>query len=138
MKPGIQYGVLLGVAFAAAFHAGAFATALLCGLIALQLEIGAFVVWLRTALPLAALANLSGAVAMAAGAVLFGRGYDIFSASLPAAVFYAGVLLGSLLLFIESRVHRAEWIEWRAHMEPMSLLDVMTGRHIPRLRQRSA
>lgn len=138
MKAGMQYGLLLAIVFAAVFHAGAVATAFLCGVIALQLTVGAVVVWRRTALPFAALANLSGAVAMVAGAVLFGRGDDIFSASWPAAVFYAGALLGPLLLLIESRVHRAEWVAWREHMEPMSVVDVITGRHVPRLRHGSA
>jgi hypothetical protein len=42
--------------------------------------------------------------------------------------------LGPLCLFVESRVHGARWARWRDYMRGKTAWDILTGRHIPRLR----
>jgi hypothetical protein len=44
------------------------------------------------------------------------------------------MISGPLCLFVESRVHRAQWTRWRDYMGRKTAWDILTGRHIPRLR----
>jgi hypothetical protein len=46
------------------------------------------------------------------------------------------VLVGPLLLWIESRRHPDQWREWRRHMDSCSARDVLVLRHIPDWRAR--
>jgi hypothetical protein len=50
----------------------------------------------------------------------------------------AGFLSGPLLFLIESRVHREKWTQWKRYMERKNAWDILTGRHIPELRNSGA
>lgn len=133
MNAGAQYGVLLGLVLAASQFAGPRIQAALMVLLALQSLLFAVVVWQRTRLPFFTLAGVAATIAFAGGAIFNYRELDLFTFSLPVAVFYVGAIAVPLLLAIESRVHPAEWRAWKEHMDTMSFLDILRGRHIPRL-----
>jgi hypothetical protein len=105
-------------------------------LITLQLLLGAFLVWTRTRLPLAA---SSMAVAAAGVAIFAALGISPIhpqSHNLAALIgcLAAGVTAG-LLMTAQARATPSAWADWRRHMESCSLIDVLLGRHIPNLRK---
>jgi hypothetical protein len=62
------------------------------------------------------------------------RGYTVDT--LPTRWIIALLLTAAamaLLIGIETRVNRAKWEAWRNYMEGSSALDILLGRHIPRL-----
>lgn len=133
MNAGARYGVLLGVVLGASQFAGPRIQAALMVLLALQSLLFAGVVWQRTRLPFFTLAGVAATIAFAGAAVHYYRGLDLFTFSLPGTMFLAGAIVIPILLAIESRVHPAAWRAWKEHMETMSFLDILKGRHIPRL-----
>jgi hypothetical protein len=108
---------------------------LLWGALACQLTWGATLCWRRTGLPFATGAMAVGAAMSGVVAGLAAAGH-VFP-YLPIAwwgLVGAGFLAPPLLFLIESRVHRAKWMQWKRYMEPMSAWDILRGRHIPELR----
>jgi hypothetical protein len=109
------------------------------GFFAGQLTWGAMLCWRRTGLPFA-----TGAMAAAAGtsgvlAFLAATGH-VFP-NLPTVSWVlvgAGFVSAPLFFLIESRVHRAKWMQWKQHMERKNAWDILTGRHIPELRNSGA
>lgn len=109
------------------------------GFFAGQLTWGTTLCWRRTGLPFA-----TGAIAAPAGtsgmlAVLAAAGH-VFP-NLPTASWVlvgAGFLSAPLLFLIESRVHRAKWMQWKQYMERKNAWDILTGQHIPELRNSGA
>jgi hypothetical protein len=43
-----------------------------------------------------------------------------------------------LFLVIECRVNRAKWKQWARYMEQKNVWDIVTGRHIPQMRNGGA
>ncbi len=100
---------------------------------------GAALCWRRTRLPYAtggmAIAGATSGIlaALAAAGQVFPNLSPVGWA--PVGV---GLLLPPLLFLIESRVHRAKWTRWQEHMERKNAWDILTGRHIPELRDSGA
>jgi hypothetical protein len=109
------------------------------GFFAGQLTWGAALCWRRTGLPFAtgAMAIAGATSGMLAALAAAGRVFpDLPRAWWP--LVGAGLLLGPLLLLIESRLHRAKWIQWKRYMERKSAWEILMGRHIPELRDSGA
>lgn len=105
------------------------------GFFAVQLTWGAVLCWRRTGLPFASLAMGVAAATSGLLAALAAAGH-VFP-DVPPAWWIpsgAGLLSAPLLMLIESRVHRAKWIQWKQYMERKNAWEIFTGRHIPRLR----
>ena len=102
-----------------------------------QLSWGAMTCWRRTGLPFATAAMVTGAAMSACLAVLAAMGHP-FQALAPESwvLFVGGTVLGPLFLLIESRANRVKWQQWGRYMENKSFWDIVTGRHIPELRNR--
>jgi hypothetical protein len=104
-----------------------------------QLTWCAALCWRRTGLPFA-----TGAMAAAAGSsgvlAVFGAAGHVFPDLSRASwvLVDAGLLCALLLLVVESRVHRAKWTQWKQFMERTSAWDIVTGRHIPEMRNSGA
>jgi hypothetical protein len=105
------------------------------GLMAVQLLVGAVVVWRRTGLKYATSSLLTGAVGAAVLAYLLATGAAVFSLSAGWAVAVVLLLISGPLLFaLEARANPDKWRAWREFMEHKSAMDVLRGRHIPHLR----
>src|SRR5471032_1568641 len=115
MSGSAAYGFLLGIGFVlisrvAPQPAGSIVW---WSLLAVQLTRGSTICWRRTGLPFASAAMAIGAVESSLLAALAAAGH-IFP-DLPSAWWVPmGVLMISvpLCLFVESRVHRAQWARW--------------------------
>ena len=135
------YGFFLGIGAllfirAAPQPAGSF---LWWGFFGVQLTWGAALCWRRTRLPFATAAT---AIAAATSCLLAGLAVagHVFP-DLPRAWWVAvggGMLAASLLLLIESRVHRAKWMQWKQYMERKTAGEILMGRHIPDMRDGGA
>jgi|SRR5687767_4169770 len=134
MDVGARYGLFGAFVFAVAWSIGPIAIAVLFTLLALQLAAGAVVVWHRTRLPFAASANLLSAIGFAAALFHVTKHGFAVQLNLATAIFVASAIAGPALLAIESDVHAREWSVWREHLKKSSLIDILLGRHIPRLR----
>ena len=104
-----------------------------------QLTWGAVLCWRRTRLPFASAAMAIAAASSGMLAALAVAGH-VFP-DLPRAWWVpvgGGLLSGPLLFLIESRVHRAKWMQWKHHMERKNAWDILKGRHIPELHDSAA
>src|SRR5688572_22358266 len=141
MNAGIKYGLLLAVEMAVLVEMapqpwGAVAFWLLQ---AAQLTIYAAVTWHRTRLVISTAGGAVAALASMLLVVLHASGYTL--STLPrgwAVPVYVLLALVPLSIIAEARIHRAEWTEWKRHMEGMGLMDVLLLRHIPKLKKREA
>lgn len=131
------YGFCIGVGFVmlvrgAPQPAGSI---LFWGFFAGQLAWGTTITWRRTGLPFAT-ASMGLAAAQSGAFVVLAAAGWIFPDFPPAWWIPIGLALAGppILLLIESRVNRAKWIRWRHFMEEATVLDVVTARHIPWLR----
>jgi hypothetical protein len=101
-----------------------------------QLGWASVVTWRRTALPFATTAMLLGAIAAGFLALLSAAGFVLpelpLRLALPVGCL---VVASSLCLFLESRVHRPQWLCWKEHMSGQSAGDIVLARHIPNLRR---
>ena len=90
-------------------------------------------------LPFATMAMAIGAAMSAGLAVLAasGRIFPDLSRGLWIPVGIA-LALGPLFLLIESRANRAKWRQWVLSMERSNVWDILTARHIPKLRDGGA
>jgi len=92
--------------------------------------------WRRTGLRFASFSMFTAACAMAVFTFRLMRSPDLFAAPLwlllALGVF---VLLGPLLMFIQSRTAPETWRQWRQHAETVTLSDMLRFRHIPDLRR---
>lgn len=104
------------------------------GVLAGQLTWGAALCWRRTALPFATAAMAIGAATSAILTTLavtgrvfpdLGRGWWVLVG--------LGFVAGPLCLLVESRLHRAKWLQWGRYMERKNAWDIFTGLHIPDL-----
>jgi len=106
------------------------------GFFAIQLTWAAATCWRRTRLPFATTAMALGA----AQSVFFialamtGRVFPDLSLRLWVPM-GAGLVLGPLFLFIESKANRAKWKRWADYMERKSAWDIVLARHIPQIRR---
>jgi hypothetical protein len=136
MAPAL-YGVLFGIAF---FVFGRLVpqpmgAVILWSAIAIQLSLGAGICWRRTGLPFASVAMFHGSVMSVCLVVLALMGQPFPNLAPGSWVFFAGgALVGPVLFLVESRVNRVKWAEWGRYMEHKSVWDILTGRHIPDLR----
>jgi hypothetical protein len=136
MNGGARYGLLFGIVYSAVHFlapqpAGDAALWLLIGL---QLLIGAVMTWRRTRMPFAAAGDVLGSAFSFTASWLLLRGYTVDT--LPIRWIIALLLTAAamaLLIGIETRVNRPKWEAWRKYMEGSSALDILLGRHIPRL-----
>ena len=105
----------------------------------MQLSCGAVTCWRRTGLPFASAALVTGAVMSLCLVVLAAMGHP-FPDLAPESwvLFGGGCVSGPLFLLIESRVNRAKWKQWARYMEQKNVWDIVTGRHIPQMRNRGA
>jgi hypothetical protein len=109
------------------------------GFFAGQLTWGAALCWRRTGLPFATAAMAIAAATSGILAALAAAGH-VFP-DLPRAWWApvgTGLLSGPLFFLIESRVHRAKWMQWKQYMEPKNAWEILMGRHIPELRDGGA
>lgn len=141
MQASALYGLVMGIAAFLFMRAMPQPTGsiILWGFIAGELSWGAIVCWRRTGLPFATTAMIVGAMSSAVLAVLAAAGH-VFP-DLPFtwwALVVLSLVSGPLLLLVESRVNRARWKRWAEFMEGKSLWDVVTGRHVPFLRDSGA
>jgi hypothetical protein len=109
------------------------------GLLTVQLSWGAMTCWRRTGLPFATAALVSSAVMSVCLVVLAALSHP-FPDLLPESwvPLGGGMAIGPIFLVIESRVNRAKWKLWAQHMEHKSVWDIVTGRHIPQVRNGGA
>jgi len=109
------------------------------GFFSVQLSWFAVTCWRRTGLPFASAALVTGAVMSICLVVLAAIGHP-FPDLLPESwvLLGGGFVLGPLFLLIESRVNRVKWKQWARHMEHRNVWDIVTGRHIPQLRNGGA
>lgn len=141
MRASALYGLVMGIAIVLLTRVVPQPTGsiIVWGFFAGQLTWGALVCWRRTGLPFATAAMTIGAACSAALAVLAAGGH-VFP-DLPLGWWVPvglGLVLGPLCLLVESRVHRAKWKRWGDYMEGKNLWDIVTGRHIPPLRDSGA
>jgi hypothetical protein len=133
---GARYGLMLGLVwaichFVAPQPAGDAAFWLL---IALQALHGAVMTWRRMRLPLTALGDTLIAGFAAAIAALFLGGYTPQTLPLRDWLLLMVVAaIAAILLLVEPRLHPAAWEAWRNETEKASALDILLGRHVPRL-----
>ncbi|MEX2271781.1 MAG: hypothetical protein WD690_09935 [Vicinamibacterales bacterium] len=104
----------------------------------IQLSWVALTCWRRTGLPFATAGMACGAVMSMSLVVLAVMGQP-FPDLAPESwvLFGASALLAPLFLLIESRVNHAKWQEWSRYMEHKNVWDIITGRHIPQIRDRA-
>jgi hypothetical protein len=77
----------------------------------------------------------TGAVMSGCLVVLAAMGQPFPHLDASSWVLYAGgAALGVFFLLVESRVNRAKWQAWARHGRTTSAWDILTARHIPRLR----
>lgn len=72
---------------------------------------------------------------------LLGVGALLFIQTAPqplGSILWWGFFAGPLLFLIESRLHRAKWVQWKQYMERQTAWDILKGRHIPDLRNGGA
>jgi hypothetical protein len=103
--------------------------------VAVHLSLAASVTWIRTRLPFATVAMSLGVVAavLIAASAVSGHAFPLLPMEWAFPV-YTLLLVAPVCLLIESRAHRREWEHWKAHMQHMSALDILRGRHVPDLR----
>jgi hypothetical protein len=137
MNAGARYGLLISIPLMlllilAPQPVGGVAV---LGLMAVQLLVGAALVWRRTGLKYATSSMLAGAVGTAALAYLLATGAAVFSLSAGWAVALVLLLISGPVLFaVEARANPDKWQAWREFMEHKSVADMLRGRHIPHLR----
>lgn len=140
MAPAL-YGVLLGIACLVISRLAPqpMGAVIFWGVVAIQLSLGARTCWRRTGLPFASAAMFHGAVMSLCLVVLALMGQPFPKLAAESWVFFGGgALVGPVFLLVESRVNRAKWAEWARHMEHRTVWDILTGRHIPHLRDGGA
>lgn len=140
MSVGTRYGLCMGVAVSALLVLAPqpLGAVLAWSALAVQLAVGAMLVWRRTRLPYASAALVLDACSLALLAYMYAQRYDLFSLPLAWAVLLGALFsMGMLLMILEPRVNPEKWQAWRAFMQEKSVLDILLGRHIPVLRSDS-
>jgi hypothetical protein len=139
MSAAAQFGLLLAVTTVVATEVAPqpHGSIILWSFFTVQLAWAARVCWRRTGLPYATAAMGEGAVVSAMFAILAANGHVFPNISAAYWVVVAiGLAAGPLLLWVESRKNPERWRAWKNYMERVSLWDVVTMRHIPKLRSR--
>lgn len=137
MNAGTRYGLLISIPLMLLLILAPqpVAGVAVLGLMAAQLLAGAVLVWRRTGLKYATSSMLAGAVGAAVLAYLLATGAAVFSLSAGWAVAVVLLLISGPVLFaVEAWANPGKWRAWREFMEHKSAMDVLRGRHIPRLR----
>lgn len=137
MKAAMLYGLILGIAFplltSVAPQPGG--SILMWGAIAVQLAWAAALTRERMDLVFSSSAMALGSALAVMVAALYAAGYDLFTFPMPwAAVYWVGVVVVPLTLYVDMFLHPAKWEAWKDHMEDMSIWDMLRFRHIPDLR----
>lgn len=109
---------------------------ILFGLFSVQLSWSAIICWRRTGLPFVTAALVHGAVMSVCLAVLAAMGRPFREMSAESWVLFVGAsVTGPLLIHIESRVNKPKMNACREYMmEHKNVWAILTGRHIPQLR----
>jgi hypothetical protein len=138
---GARYGLFLGLLMVALGQwapqpAGSI---LLWTMLSVQSGVGLWIEWHRLRLPWLAAGGIAAlAVSLAmipVSALGFNLATMISALPLPVVVaIWSGVLCVPLSIGLEALRGSAEWRAWAAHMEHATLWDMLTFRHIPRLR----
>ena len=140
MAPAL-YGMIIGVAFFVFTRLlpQPLGSIVYWGLLSVQLAWGAVLTWRRTALPFATAGLVTGAATATSLVVLAAIGHP-YPNEMPQSwlLLSGGFIVAPLFLLIESRVNPAKWKQWAQHMENKSAWDIVTGRHIPQLRNGGA
>lgn len=137
MNAGARYGIFVSIPLILLLILAPqpVAAVAVLGLMAVQLLVGAVLVWRRTGLKYATSSMLAGALGAAVLAYLFATGAAVFSLSAGWAVAIVLLLIAGPVLFaVEAWANPEKWRAWREFMEHKSAMDVLRGRHIPRLR----
>jgi len=135
------YGILIGISFLVFTRVvpQPLGSIILWGFFSAQLPWGAAICWRRTGLAFVTAAMALGG-AMSAGLLVLATTGRVFPSLLPESwvLLGAGLVMVPLFLLIESQVNRAKWKQWARYMESKNVWDIVTGRHIPQIRNGGA
>jgi hypothetical protein len=137
MMTGASFGLFIGVSSLVFMKlvpqpAG---TIIWFGFWSVQLSWRAVQFWRRTGLPFMTAAMVQGAVVSLCLALLAATGHPFQQMSAESWVLFAGTGVSMLLLnHIESRVHKSKVKQCAEYAEHTTVWDILTGRHIPQLR----
>ena len=138
MKASAQFGLLFGATLTPLMLFGPrpFAPVAVGSLIAGVLIVAGALTWRRTGLRLASASMVAGACAMAVLTFRLMQSPDLFAAPFGLLLVLGFfVLLGPLLMFLQSRTAPDTWRQWRQHVDTVTLTDMLRFRHIPDLRR---
>lgn len=135
---GLQYGLLLGLFMIAMVRLvpQPFGSMVLWFILAIHLSVMTVRIWQRMRLPYVTVAGILGV----GGTLILGGtswlgGYSFFTIPVIWPILTGPlVLAGSILLYIEARVHPEKWQVWHAAIRDSTVLDLLLGRHIPEVR----
>jgi hypothetical protein len=136
MKASIGYGALLGIVFFALdLLNNPIAWAAYWAAQAIFLLVFTRVVWERTRLLLITASGADAALVSAALVPASLAGYTLRNLPSPwMTIFWVDAAALVLLHCLSWLVYREEFRRWKAHIEPLSLRDLLMFRHIPILR----
>ena len=138
MKASAQFGLLFGATLTPLMLFGPrpFAPLAVGSLVAGVLIVAGVLTWRRTGLKFASFSMFTAACAMAVLTFRLMRSPDLFAAPLWLLLaFGVFVLLGPLLMWVQSRTAPDTWRQWRQHADTVPLSDMLRFRHIPDLRR---
>lgn len=101
---------------------------------AVQLGIGAWLVWRRVGAGLAAAGMAVASLNSAVFAVFYLKGFDPFALGSQLLLVLPALLVAPLLFWLESRRNPEMWRAWGKFMEDASVRDMLGFRHIPHWR----
>jgi hypothetical protein len=136
MSAGIRFGVFLGLLFGIVMVALDPPTAgfVVFGAVALHGARSAWILHSRTPFRNLVGALVIGVVVSAVIAVLsFSEPDGVFAVLHTSPWLFGLLLLAPIALMAESRLHPDAWKAWRDRVERSSLVDLLTGRSVPRL-----
>jgi len=135
---GLQYGLLAGLFMTVMVRLvpQPFGSIVLWFILAIHLAVMAVRIWQRMRLPYVTAALILGVGAsLIHGGVSWLGGYSFFTIPIIWPILTGPlVLAGSILLYIEARVHPEKWQAWNATIHDSTVLDLLLGRHIPEMR----
>lgn len=134
MHASARYGALLGGVVIPFLYFGPrpIAQLVVGALLVTQLVVASALTWRRTGLRLASTAMAIGALGAALLAFTLSRTPDLLAAPPVLLVGLAiAVVLGPLLLLVQSRTAPSAWRQWGQHLQSASVSDFLAFRHIP-------
>ena len=105
------------------------------GMQAIAVSRAAQLTWQRTGLWWMSVEMAHGAIFCAALVIVHAFGYTLLALPYPwQLLFFGNAVMIAVMQFVCSREDRDKWRRWGAHMENVSLFDIIRLRHIPNLR----